>query len=116
MVFEIALRSLMIQPGTSNGEDITFDVIVTAANAEGQILVDQSSTRIPVDPVIQGGLSVVGVPSETVTGNEDTVFRLASGLQVDFFGLEDIDGSETEGAGDSCRELSFADYCTFWVR
>ena len=90
---ESSMRSLQVRPGTSNGEDIKITVTGTAyakANPDVRITTTDSCT-IPVEPVVQGGLTVE-VPLE-VEFNEDTRFPL-SGFQAVFVGEEDVDQSE----------------------
>lgn len=89
---EEAMSTLQIRPGTSNGEDITVNITGTA-RAIGTTVTSTVNTSfiIPVDPLVQGELSL-SLPSN-VTILEDTTTTI-QGVILGFQGDADLDGSE----------------------
>uniref|UniRef100_A0A7S3P310 Calmodulin n=1 Tax=Amphora coffeiformis TaxID=265554 RepID=A0A7S3P310_9STRA len=90
---ESSMRTLQVRPGTSNGEDIRITVTGTAyATTSPDVrITSMDSCTIPVDPVVQGGLTVA-VPT-SIEFNEDTRYVL-QGFDAVFVGNEDLDSSE----------------------
>ena len=106
---EAALESMMIRPGSANGEDITVTVRATsvelnttetnsggAGNVGDEIAIATTlginRFVIPVDPIIQG-IPTLTLSEISTTGNEDTKISLGN-IVVDLDGIVDPDGSE----------------------
>jgi hypothetical protein len=101
---EAALESMMIRPGSANGEDITVTVRATSvelntteenSGGAGQVgdeiaiatTLGINSFMIPVDPIIQG-TPILKLPLNLTTGNEDTQISLGN-IVVDLDGIPD---------------------------
>jgi hypothetical protein len=101
---EAALESMMIRPGSANGEDITVTVTATSvelnttevnSGGAGKVgdeiaiatTVSINNFRIPVNPIIQGTPTLT-LSETSPTGNEDTRISLGN-IVVDLDGIPD---------------------------
>jgi hypothetical protein len=109
---EDSVQTMQIRPGISNGEDILIEVSATASSLFNPTvkITSTDSCTIPVDPVVQGGLTLE-VPV-SVEFNEDTKYTL-QGFNSVFDGEADVDESET-----TVMEIEVSSYPTgtrFWA-